>query len=70
MEGQNPNNFGVTLGIAMLCLWYFFNSKSVKHFNKIIIFFIGIAAIAGLGGYQLKWVIEAVKHKKATKNKG
>ena len=42
MEGQNPNWFGAILGLAMICIWYFFNSKSVKYFNKVIIFFIGI----------------------------
>lgn len=47
MGGQNPNSFGVTLGIAMLCLWYFFNSESIKYFNKIIIFFIGIFFLIG-----------------------
>ena len=47
MADQNPNIFGVTLGTAMLYLWYFFNSKSVKHFNKVIIFFIGIFFLIG-----------------------
>jgi len=59
MEGQNPNSFGVTLGIAMLCIWYFFNSKSVKHFNKIIIFFIGIFFLIGFLFAQSRgaWIV-------------
>ena len=59
MEGQNPNTFGVTLGIAMLCLWHFFNSKSVKHFNKIVILFIGIFFLIGFLFAQSRgaWIV-------------
>jgi O-antigen ligase len=45
--GQNPNDFGITTGIAMFCLWYFFNSKSIKIHYQIIIFLIEIFFLFG-----------------------
>jgi len=47
LEGQNPNSFGVILGIAMPCLWYFFNFKSIKIHYKVIIFLLEIFFLIG-----------------------
>ena len=26
-----------------------------------VLFFVGVAAIAGLGGYEIRWVVDAIK---------
>jgi len=33
-----------------------------------VMFFVGVAAIAGLGGYEVRWLIEAVRRKASTKD--
>ena len=47
LGGQNPNVFGVILGIAILCLWYFLNSNSIKYINKFFIFLLEIFFFVG-----------------------
>jgi len=35
-----------------------------------VLFFTAIALIAGLGGYEIKWLVEAIRSKRAKGNSG
>ena len=49
--------------VAMVIIWRLVET-ALKAGIDGVLFFIGVAAIAGLGGYELRWAIEAVKSRK------
>jgi len=50
---------GCTL-VAMVLLWRLVEAALRAGIDGAI-FFIGVAAIAGLGGYELRWLVDALK---------
>lgn len=50
--------------IAMVLIWRLVEGALNAGINGAL-FFIGVAAIAGLGGYELRWVVDAIKARKS-----
>ena len=48
--------------VAMVLVWRLVDT-ALKAGIDGVMFFGGVAAIAGLGGYEIKWLIERVKAK-------
>lgn len=48
--------------IAMVLIWRLVEAAIAAGIDGVV-FFTGVAAIAGLGGYQLRWVLDLVKSK-------
>ncbi|MBA7554032.1 hypothetical protein ES705_46644 [subsurface metagenome] len=48
--------------IAMVIIWRLVDAALAAGIDGVL-FFIGVAAIAGLGGYEIRWVADALRHK-------
>jgi len=48
--------------IGMVLIWRLVAAALAAGIDGVVFFF-GVAAIAGLGGYELRWAIEAIKTK-------
>lgn len=58
---------GSTL-VAMVLIWRLVET-ALKNDVGGVIFFIGVAALAGLGGYEIRWLADAIKPKTPDKEK-
>lgn len=54
--------------LAMVLIWRLVETALLMGINGVI-FFTGVAAIAGLGGYQIRWLIDAVRSTISSKEK-
>ena len=52
--------------VAMVVIWRLVVAALTAGIDGVM-FFGGVAAIAGLGGYELKWLVDAVKAQAASK---
>ena len=50
--------------VAMVLIWRLVTTALNNGIDGVM-FFGGVAAISGLGGYEIKWLVEAVKAKRA-----
>jgi len=50
--------------VAMVLIWRLVEAALRAGIDGVM-FFMGVAAIAGLGGYKLRWVVEAIKSRRA-----
>jgi hypothetical protein len=48
--------------IAMVLIWRLVEAALAAGIDGVL-FFVGVAAIAGLGGYELRWVADALRSK-------
>jgi len=48
--------------VAMVLVWRLVTTALQAGIDGVM-FFGGVAAIAGLGGYEVKWLVEAVRSK-------
>ncbi len=46
--------------IAMVLIWRLVEGALRAGIDGVL-FFVGVAAIAGLGGYELRWVVDALR---------
>ena len=46
--------------VAMVLIWRLVEAALYAGIDGVI-FFVGMAAIAGLGGYEVRWVIDGIK---------
>jgi len=51
--------------VAMVLIWRLVVIALAAGIDGVM-FFGGVAAIAGLGGYEIKWLVEAVRSKTPT----
>ncbi len=56
----------VSTTVAMVLVWRLVDT-ALKAGIDGVLFFGGVAAIAGLGGYEIRWVVEAIRSKGSTK---
>jgi len=49
--------------VAMVLIWRLVEAALAAGIDGVM-FFAGVAAISGLGGYEIKWLVDAVKGKK------
>jgi len=54
--------------VAMVLIWRLVEGALNAGINGVV-FFTGVAAIAGLGGYSVRWLLELVKAEKEKKGK-
>ncbi|MBA7551820.1 hypothetical protein ES705_44370 [subsurface metagenome] len=54
--------------VAMVLIWRLVDAALAAGINGVM-FFIGVAAIAGLGGYEIRWVVDAIRSKTSSKPK-
>lgn len=59
---------GASTLVAMVLIWRLVEAALAVGINGVM-FFSGVAAIAGLGGYGLRWMVDIVKTKTASKTK-
>ncbi len=52
--------------VAMVLIWRLVEAALYAGIDGVL-FFLGVAAIAGLGGYELRWVVEAIRSKTPSK---
>ena len=52
--------------IAMVLIWRLVEAALAAGIDGVM-FFAGVAAIAGLGGYELRWLVDAVRSKTSSK---
>ena len=52
--------------VAMVLIWRLVEAALYAGIDGVL-FFIGVAAIAGLGGYEIRWVVEAIRSKQSPK---
>jgi len=52
----------VSTGGAMVLIWRLVDTALNNGIDGVM-FFAGVAAIAGLGGYEIRWLVDAVKSK-------
>ncbi len=52
--------------IAMVLIWRLVLSALAAGIDGVM-FFGGVAAIAGLGGYELRWMVDAIRSKTSSK---
>ena len=52
--------------VAMVLVWRLVEAALRAGIDHAL-FFVGVAAIAGLGGYELRWVREVRRSRKSTK---
>jgi len=52
--------------VAMVLIWRLVDTALNNGIDGVM-FFGGVAAIAGLGGYEIKWLVNAVKERKNSK---
>ncbi len=55
--------------VAMVFIWRLVETALAAGINGVM-FFAGVAAIAGLGGYEIRWLVDTAKAKIATKSNG
>jgi len=48
--------------LAMVLIWRLVSTALAAGIDGVL-FFVGVSAIAGLGGYEIKWVVEAIRSK-------
>ncbi|MBA7688940.1 hypothetical protein ES703_97429 [subsurface metagenome] len=48
--------------VAMVLIWRLVEAALAAGIDGVM-FFCGVAAIAGLGGYELRWAVEALRSK-------
>jgi len=48
--------------LAMVLIWRLVEAALNNGIDGVV-FFTGVAAIAGLGGYELRWVVDAIRSK-------
>lgn len=51
--------------VAMVLIWRLVETAMKVGIDGVM-FFVGVAAIAGLGGYQIRWLIDVVRSKIAS----
>ena len=53
-----------TLGsiVAMVLIWRLVEAALSAGIDGVM-FFVGVAAIAGLGGYEIRWLVDAIRSK-------
>lgn len=54
--------------LAMLLIWRLVEAALSAGIDGVM-FFTGIAAIAGLGGYEARWLVDVVRSKSTSKEK-
>ena len=54
--------------VAMVLIWRLVATALAAGIDGVM-FFGGMAAIAGLGGYEVRWLVDAVKARNGTKKK-
>lgn len=59
---------GVGSLVAMVLIWRLVETAMAAGIDGVM-FFGGVAAIAGLGGYELRWLVDILKAKNSTKSK-
>ncbi|MBA7570444.1 hypothetical protein ES708_12194 [subsurface metagenome] len=52
--------------VAMVLIWRLVEAALYAGIDGVL-FFLGVAAIAGLGGYEVRWVVEAIRSKTSSK---
>ncbi|MBA7675854.1 hypothetical protein ES703_84093 [subsurface metagenome] len=52
--------------VAMVLIWRLVETALNNGIDGVM-FFGGIAAIAGLGGYEIRWLVDAVRSKTSSK---
>jgi len=55
--------------VAMVLIWRLVETALNNGIDGVM-FFGGIAAIAGLGGYEIRWLVDVVKSKGSKGNSG
>jgi len=55
--------------VAMVLIWRLVEAALAAGLDGVM-FFAGVAAIAGLGGYELRWMVDAVRSKTSAKKNG
>lgn len=73
MDGMSHEMVGILCRsggciVAMVLIWRLVES-ALKAGIDGVVFFTGVAAIAGLGGYSVRWLVDFVKAKSTTKEK-
>jgi len=53
--------------MAMVIIWRLVDAALAAGIDGVL-FFIGVAAIAGLGGYEIRWVADALRYKTPPKS--
>jgi len=53
--------------VAMVLIWRLVDTALNNGIDGVL-FFAGVAAIAGLGGYEIRWLVDAVRSKTSPKN--
>ena len=48
--------------VAMVLIWRLVEAALNAGIDGVM-FFVGVAAIAGLGGYEIRWLVEAIRSK-------
>lgn len=49
--------------VAMILIWRLVDTALMNGLDGVM-FFTGVAAIAGLGGYEIRWVVDLIRSKK------
>lgn len=52
----------VSTAVAMVLIWRLVETALNNGIDGVM-FFAGVAAIAGLGGYEIRWLVDAVRSK-------
>jgi len=52
--------------VAMVLIWRLVEAALNAGIDGVM-FFVGVAAIAGLGGYEIRWLVDAVRSKSSSK---
>ncbi len=52
--------------VAMVLIWRLVETALAAGIDGVM-FFGGVAAISGLGGYEIKWLVEAIRSKSSSK---
>lgn len=54
--------------VAMVLIWRLVEA-AIRAGIDGVLFFGGVAAIAGLGGYEIRWLVDAVRSKTSSNSK-
>ncbi len=52
--------------VAMVLVWRLVDTALKANIDGVL-FFGGVAAIAGLGGYEVRWIIDAVRSRSSSR---
>lgn len=52
--------------VAMVLIWRLVEAALAAGIDGVM-FFAGVAAIAGLGGYEIRWLVDAVRSRTSSK---